>query len=163
MGKRVVTESFAERILRKIEHVAGLYHRLLLVAAPAGGGKTAALQEVHKRTGAPLINVNRELARRMLALSARGRILRLPDLLQEIVRGAGGEVVLLDNLEILFDPAMQHDPLQLLRGLARGRSVAAAWNGAAAEGFLTYAAPGHAERRRYSLDDLPIVGPREAA
>lgn len=58
---------------------------------------------------------------------------------------------------------MQHDPLQLLRGLSRGRTVAAAWNGAAAEGFLTYAAPDHAERQRYPLDDLPIVVPREAA
>ena len=156
-----MTGSLADRIVREIEQAAGLYHRLLLVAAPAGCGKTAALREVRERTGAPLVNVNLELSRRMLELTARLRVLRLPDLLREIAGGASGRIVLLDNIEILFDAGRQHDPLLLLQGLSRGKTVVAAWNGAAAAGFLTYAAPGHAERRRYALRGLTIVGPEE--
>ena len=156
-----MTGSLADRIVREIEQAAGLYHRLLLVAAPAGCGKTAALREVRERTGAPLVNVNLELARRMLELTARRRVLRLPVLLREISGGASGEIVLLDNIEILFDAGLQRDPLQLLRELSRGKTVVAAWSGSAAAGFLTYAAPGHAEHRRYALRGLTVVGPEE--
>lgn len=158
-------ESLADCIAGKIERVAGLYHRLAAVVAPAGGGKTAALREVSGRIGAPLVNVNLELSRRMRASSARRRAAQPPALLREIVRGvcAEGEIVLLDNIEMLFDPALGQDPLGLLRGLSRDRTVVAAWNGSAAGGFLTYAAPGHGEHRRYPLGDLQIAAPRGAA
>ncbi len=61
-----MTEPLANRTARGTERTAGRYHRLLLVAAPAGAGKTAALREVRNRTGAALVNVNLELSRRML-------------------------------------------------------------------------------------------------
>ncbi len=156
-----MTKSFADRIAREIERTAGLYQRLLLVAAPAGAGKTAALQEVRERTGAPLVNVNLELSRRMLELTARQRVLRLRDLLQDVVDKTSGKIILLDNIEILFDAGLQQNPLRLLQELSRNKTVAAAWNGAAAEGFLTYAAPGHPEYRRYPLRGLTSVGPQE--
>jgi ATP/maltotriose-dependent transcriptional regulator MalT len=48
----------ANQVTRKIDLAAELYHRLLMVVAPAGMGKTSALHDVHERSGAPLINVN---------------------------------------------------------------------------------------------------------
>jgi ATP/maltotriose-dependent transcriptional regulator MalT len=51
-------EPFTDRVIRRIGQAAELYHRLVMLVAPAGAGKTAALQEVHKRTDAPLLNVN---------------------------------------------------------------------------------------------------------
>ena len=99
-------EPLADCIAGKIERVAGLYHRLVAVVAPAGGGKTAALREVSGRIGAPLVNVNLELSRRMPALSARWRAAQLPALLREIVRGAcaeGAETMRYGDL-IRFDP-----------------------------------------------------------
>jgi len=130
-----MAEPLADQVLRKIGEVCCLYHRLILIVGPAGSGKTSALQEVsastslsacgHAQAGAPLVNVNLELSRRMLDLTERQRALQLPRLLGEIVpacragHGAGrGEatgdlpaatlaaqagLVLLDNIEILFD------------------------------------------------------------
>ena len=56
-------EPLADQIIQKLEEAAALYYRLILVVAPANSGKTAALREVKKRTGAPLINVNLEISR----------------------------------------------------------------------------------------------------
>jgi hypothetical protein len=53
-----------EQIIARIDQVTGLYHRLILVVAPSGGGKTNALRQVSERTGFPYINVNLELSRR---------------------------------------------------------------------------------------------------
>ena len=85
----------------------------------------------------------------------------MPDLLDEVV-GRDDPLVLLDNIEILFDVSFEQDPLRLLQGVSRNRTIVAAWNGTLANGYLTYAAPEHPEHRRYSRDDrgdLVLVGP----
>lgn len=63
-----------------------LCHRLILIVAPAGSGKTRVLRDVSAATSAPLINVNLELSRRMLDLTERQRALQLPRLLGEFAR-----------------------------------------------------------------------------
>lgn len=115
LRKKVMAEPFADQVIGQIKHATELYHRLMLVVAPAGAGKTTALKEVRERAVAPLINVNLELSRRMLDLTERQRALRLPRLLMDIVNDAAGDVVLLDNIEILFDVALKQDPLRLLQ------------------------------------------------
>ena len=154
-----MAEPLVDQVLRKIEQAASLYYRLLLVVAPAGAGKTTALQDVRDRTGAPLVNVNLAISRRMLELTGRQRALQLPRIFREIVGNDGDEVILLDNIEVIFDVALQQDPLRLLQGLSRNRTVVAAWNGAIVEGALIYAAPAHAEHRRYPLRDFLVASP----
>lgn len=80
-----MAEPLADQIMRKVKLAAELYNRLMLVIAPAGEGKTAALQDVRDRTGAPLVNVNLELSCRMLDLTERQRALQLPRVLRDLV------------------------------------------------------------------------------
>ena len=54
-------------------------------------------------------------------------------------------MVLLDNLEILFDTGLEVEPLRLLQVSSRNRTIVASWNGAFQDGTLTYAEPGHPE------------------
>ncbi|MCK5109815.1 MAG: BREX-3 system P-loop-containing protein BrxF, partial [Methanosarcinales archaeon] len=133
--------------------------RLMLVVAPAGAGKTTALQDVQKSVGVPLINVNLDLSRRMLDLTERQRALQLPRLLREIINDAAGEVVLFDNIEILFDVSLKQDPLRLLQGLSRNKTVVAAWNGSIDGDHMIYAVPDHPEYRRYMVRDFLVASP----
>ena len=149
----------ADKIVGLIQRAGELYHRLIVFAAPAGSGKTAAFHDVHERTDAPLINVNLEVSRRMLGLTERQRVLQLPRLLLEIVDECHTDVVLLDNIEVLFDVTLKQDPLRLLQGVARNTTVVVAWNGFADGEYLTYAKPDHAEYRRYPLRDFLVVNP----
>jgi chloramphenicol 3-O-phosphotransferase len=59
-----MAEPLADQIMRKIKQADELYHRLVLVVAPARAGKTTALQDVQERVSAPLVNVNLDLSRR---------------------------------------------------------------------------------------------------
>ena len=147
-----MAEALSQKVLARIDGVKALYHRLIFVAAPGASGKSEALREVAASTGARLVNLNLELSRRMLDLTERERALRLPDLLNEVV-GKDAPLVLLDNIEILFDAALKQDPLRLLQGASRNRTLVAAWNGTLEKGYLTYATPEHPEHRRYSRDD----------
>jgi hypothetical protein len=130
-----------------------------LIVAPAGAGKTGALQEVAKHISARYVNVNLELSRRLLELTQRQRKLLLPRILDDIVGEHDDQTVVLDNLEILFDPALQLHPLRCLQEVSRHRTIVAAWNGTLASGHLTYATPDHPEYRRYPIDDLIAVCP----
>jgi hypothetical protein len=152
-------ERWADRIARQIEQAAMLYHRLILVVAPSGAGKTRALHEVAKRTGFPRINVSLELSRRLSDLTEPQRALQASRLLSDIVTGGDGQVVLLDNTEVLFDVSLKQDPLRCLQGLSRQRTVVAAWNGTVEHGYLIYARPDHPEYRRYPAGDLLVVSP----
>lgn len=143
--------------MQKIGQAAGLYYRLLAVVAPAGAGKTVSLREVQTRTGAPLLNVNLDLSRRMLDLTERQRQLQLPRLLGEIVSGVEGDLVLLDNIEILFDVALKQDPLRLLQNLSRNKTIVVAWNGSVSNGHMIYAMPDHSEYRRYPIRDFLVA------
>ncbi len=152
-----MAEPLADRVLRKIVEARELYHRLILIVGPMGSGKTQALQEVSALTAAPLINVNLEMSRRMLDLTERQRALRLQWLLGEIAGEATGELVLFDNIEMLFDVHLKQDPLRLLQGLSRNKTVVAAWNGSFVADHMTYSAPEHSEYRRYPIRDLLVV------
>lgn len=150
-------DSLADRVIDKINQASELYHRLVILVAPAGGGKTSALNAVHDQTSAPLINVSLELSRRMLDLTERQRALELPRIFSEIVNELSSEVVLLDNIEIIFDPSLKQDPLRLLQWVSRNTTVVAAWNGNIDHGHIVYASPGHPEYKKYPLKDIMIV------
>ncbi len=154
-----MAEPLADQVVRKLKKADELYHRLTLVVAPAGAGKTTALQDVQERVGAPLVNVNLDLSRRMLDLTERQRALQLPRLLREIINDAAGEVVLFDNIEILFDVSLKQDPLRLLQGLSRNKTVVAAWNGSIDGDHMIYAVPDHPEYRRYMVRDFLVASP----
>lgn len=156
-----MAEPLADQIRREINEVRSLYYRLILIVGPTKSGKTSALQEVSELTSAPLVNVNLELSRRMLDLTERQRALQLQleRILGEIVGEATGELILLDNIEILFDVRLKQDPLRLLQGLSRKKTVVAAWNGSIVDGQITYAVPDHPEYRRYPIRDFLVVSP----
>ena len=115
------------------------------------------MREVAAHFGAPLVNVNLELSRRMLDLVERQRPRRIGRFLDRIVAERGSDVVLLDNIELLFDTALRQHPLRLLQDLSRSRVVAAAWNGSIEGNHVRYAVPGHPEYRRYPLDGVLAV------
>ena len=152
-----MTRHLAEAVNEQIGHAERLYHRLVLVVGAEGTGKTTALRDITDTIGAPLINVGVELSRRLLDLTEWQRPIRAAPLLDRIVAETGSNVILLDNVELLFDVALHQDPLLLLRGLSRSRTVVASWNGSMEEGHIRYAVPGHPEHRRCPVDGVLVV------
>ncbi len=149
--------SLNERVLAAVAEAALRYYRLVLVVGPPGSGKTKALQELAAATGAPLLNVNLCLCERLLELTSTQRAVRAPKTLAELVDAVSAEMVLLDNLEVLFSPALALDPLRLLQRLSRNRTIVASWPGTLVEGRLSYAEPGHPEARTYQNPDAVLV------
>jgi hypothetical protein len=159
----IMADFLVDKVLEKIDQAAELYHRLILMVAPARSGKTSALQDLQERLDLPLVNVNLELSRQMLDLTERQRALQLPRLLMAIINESKGNLVLLDNIEILFDVSLKQDPLRLLQGLSRNKTIVVAWNGLIDTNNLIYATPDHPEYKRYPSRGLLIITPEARA
>jgi DNA polymerase III delta prime subunit len=151
-----MVESIHDKLKRSLQAAEGLYHRLVLLVGETGSGKTAVFRDVAEEFGSSVINVNLALSSELLELTAKQRSLQLPGILDQIADRAQSPVML-DNVEILFDKDLKQDPLRLLQGISRNRTVVASWNGTMTSGRLLYAEPGHPEYRSYDSVDTLIV------
>ena len=151
-----MTEAATE-VEQAIQQAAGQYFRLVILAGLPGSGKTATLQSIAQKRGLPLVNVNLELSKRMLELTRTQRSRQAERLLKEVIAATPGDLVLLDNLEILFDTGLEIDPLRLLQVSSRNRTIVASWNGSFFGGTLTYAEPGHPEFVQFKKTEAVVI------
>jgi hypothetical protein len=147
----------AAKLEQAIERARSQYFRLVILVGAPASGKTAALQSVAQKLGLHLTNVNLELSKRMLELTRVQRSRQVERLLKEVIAIVPGDVVLLDNLEILFDPGLEVEPLRLLQVSSRNRTIVASWNGSFQAGTLTYAEPGHPEFSQFTQTEAIVI------
>ncbi|MEA2034482.1 MAG: BREX-3 system P-loop-containing protein BrxF [Euryarchaeota archaeon] len=143
-------------IIKEIEKSKNLYNRLILITGPFGSGKTTLIRNISNDAGQAILNVNLELSKYLLDLSKKQRMLKASNCLSEIINRNynEGEVVFLDNIEILFDTELKQDPLRLLQALSRHHCIVATWNGIIDGESLIYAKIGHQEYRKYDRKGL---------
>jgi len=151
-----MTERVLNKLKQSIQEAEALYHRLVLLAGKTGSGKTGVLKCVANDFDTAVININLGVSMELLELTSRQRSLKLQGILDQITSKTQSPVIL-DNLEILFDKGLKQDPLRLLQGLSRNRTVVASWNGLFNGNKLLYAETGHPEYRSYESVDALIV------
>lgn len=151
------TQNAVDQIRQRLSGIADIYNRLVLLVGPSGSGKTAVLRALAEADMVPVLNVGAEISRQLLDLTERQRVLQLPKLLEDAVAALPGDLTLLDNTEVLFNPVLKQDPLRLLQGLSRDRTIVVSWLGEVDNGRLMYAAAEHPEFRRYPSADLLVV------
>ena len=145
------------KLRNAIQQASNQYFRLVILAGVPGAGKTAALQSTAHQAGCQIVNVNLELSKKMLELTRTQRSRQVERLLKEVIAAAPGDVVLLDNLEILFDTGLEVEPLRLLQISSRNRTIVASWSGTYVGGTLTYAEPGHPEFVQFKKVDAVVI------
>lgn len=146
-----------ENLQRAINQATNQYFRLVILVGHTGSGKTAVLTAVAQMHRCPIVNVNLELSKRMLELTRMQRSRQVDRLMREVIASVPGDLVLLDNLEILFDTSLEVEPFRLLQMASRNRTVVASWNGSFLNGTLTYAEPGHPEFVQFKQTEALIV------
>ena len=145
-----------EKLARLVDEVGALHSKLVLLIGAPQAGKTLLLHALGKRSGLSPLDVGAELGRRLAAIPQRQRHLQTTTILRELAdQHAPGDLLLLDNIELLFDRSLQLNPLDLLKRHAHARRVVAVWpgelQGDMRMGRLTYAEMGHPEHQDYSL------------
>ena len=100
------------------------------------------------------IDLNVAISERLIAVSKRERAKEVVPATNEIVSYIVGDVGLVTGLEILFDRNLAVDPLHLLAGCAKTKTLLVCWPEEVSDSGISYAVPSHPEYRRYRASDL---------
>ena len=114
----------------------------------------AGLDDVARTLDVRRINLSAALAERLADSPTRLRPVHVDTALRDAL--PEGPLVL-DHIEVLFEPSLEVLPVEALRRLARNRTVVAHWPGRVEDGVAIYAEPGHPEHVRAPLDGIPYV------
>jgi len=151
-----------DRLERLIGEIGDLNIKLILLVGLSRSGKTQLLRQLSAKLNIEPLNVGLELGRRLAATPNNKRGFCAGEVLREIALlepfGDRTETpLLLDNLELLFEPSLQINPLDLVRRLAHSRRIVAVWPGELRGDRLIYADMSHPEHRDYSQDGVVVL------
>lgn len=146
------------KIERLIGEIGDINSKLILLVGPSRSGKTQLLRQLSAKLNFEPLNVGLELGRRLAATPNNKRGFSVGELLREIAdKERTEDPLLLDNLELLFEPGLQINPLDLVRRLAHSKRVVAVWPGELRGDRLVYAEMSHPEHRDYSRDGVVVL------
>lgn len=150
--------SMLAQLERLIGEVGNLNSKLVLLVGPSRSGKTQLLRQLGAKLNIEPLNVGLELGRRLAATPNNKRGFSAGELLREIAdKERTEDPLLLDNLELLFEPGLQINPLDLVRRLAHSKRVVAVWPGELRGDRLVYADMSHPEHRDGSRDGVVVL------
>ena len=146
------------RLVPLIGEIGDFHTKLILLVGPSRSGKTQLLRQLSVKLNIEPLNVGMELGRRLAATPNNKRGFSAGELLREIAdKERTEDPLLLDNLELLFEPGLQINPLDLVRRLAHSKRVVAVWPGELRGDRLVYADMSHPEHRDYSRDGVVVL------
>lgn len=144
-----------EKLEHRVDDITSLNSKLVLLIGPPRSGKSVLLGQLSERRHASVLNVGAVLGRRLLAIPSTRRHLQAADILKDLADdNANQGMLLLDNIELLFDRTLQLNPLDLLKRHAQARPVVSVWPGELRENRLSYANAGHPEHQDYGINGL---------
>lgn len=140
---------------RVVDDLAVVNSKLLLLIGAPNSGKSELLRMLAERRKLHILNIGAALGRELLTIPSPRRHLQAADLLKGLADEFSREgLLLMDNLELLFDQELKLSPLDLLRRHSQARRVVATWPGTLTDNKLSYATTGHPEYRDCSCDGV---------
>lgn len=144
-----------DKLERLVDDLGALHNKLILLIGPPGCGKTRLLGSLAANRKMLPMNIGATLATLLATLPQRQRQLQAMTLLRQLADNyAGEDLLLIDNIELLFDHSLKLDPLGLLKQQAHRIRVVAVWPGELRDGRLTYGEMEHPEHQDYSTEGL---------
>jgi len=145
-----------DKLKSALQSIESQYHRLIILVNSDDASNQYLMQMLISEQEARPINLNLELSSRLLEYSIKHRPLKVTELLEEIVQDTPSPV-LLDRIDILFEPSLQTDPLAILKALSRSKTIVAFWNGALSDNKLYYAERAYPEYKSYPVQDFVAI------
>ncbi len=144
-----------ESVAQGLAMAANSDARLVLLVGQSPQALRRAADAAAEELGWPAIDLNRDLAQRLLPFTAQERRDEAWEALEDVVGDQRAGIVLCGT-DILFEPSLGYRPYEALRRLARRGPIVASWFGTVDGGEVMRAEQGHPEYVRIRLD-VPFV------
>ena len=138
-----------------VEDISVINSKLVLLIGPPQSGKSNLIGQLAARRKVRVLSLGVTLGRELLTVPSTRRHLQAADLFKGLAdRFASQGLLLIDNIELLFDRTLQLSPLDLLKRHSQARRVVAVWPGDLRDDRLSYATTGHPEHQDYGIEGL---------
>lgn len=137
-----------------VPQVRSHYFRLVYVYEYKRGDT---VQRYSSQNNIPYVNVNLEIAKKLQEVPANRRIYKISDLFDEVINSCPEDIVCLDYIELLFNPAFSISAFELFKNVSRNKTLVIAWRGTITERHLVYGEPGHPEYTKSPIQDVIII------
>ena len=129
----------------------------LLLVHPEPERVNRLVGEMAQERGWPDIAVGRELSVALFSVPVKDRGREARVWMRERISGVAPGPVVLTGIDVLFEPALELEPVGLLRQMGRLTPLAVAWPGIVEGERLAYAAPEHGHYRVWNRPPVDAV------
>ncbi len=145
-----------EALKQQISEVSLREEKLVILVGRPGSGKSRILRGLAHNN---YLDLSKELAKQLLPVPREKRPAQVPALLQELINSREEPVLIIDNIEILFLPEVDLEPLKMLAKLSRSKTLVVAWVGEYDGLQLSWSEPGRPGYKTYATGewDFPII------
>ena len=134
------------------------YHRLVIILGLPNTGKTKKLKKFMEYANIAYINLNHILSEKLLNFSSNEQQYNVDDIINSILDQYRNKILLIDNTEIMFDPNLNLDVLNLFKRISRHQTCIITWTGSISDGKLRFSESGYwGSKTSYELGDIEII------
>ena len=151
--------SLVAEICDQVTSVQQAHFRLIWLAGGTPSQRSRMLEAVAKRLSCQLLPVGRRMAAGLLEVPPRLRPISTEEVFQDLLLDAGSNTICLDHLEMLFDPSLQLNAVDLVQNASRRFILIASWPGGVHNQALAFGPEDHPAHKKVSFEDLaaPII------
>lgn len=134
-------------LMDSITETEGHRHRLVVACMNAD---LPSVEDLIRQIDLCKVNLNLQLSKELLEVAIHRRPRVVSSVVRSLLNISPDGAILVYNIELLFHPQLQLDPLRLFEDISRTKALIVIWNGQYADGVLSYGRTGHPEYRSYS-------------
>jgi predicted AAA+ superfamily ATPase len=151
-------ERIKKLIHKKLNAIKTKRHKLVILVGPFSSGKTKLVKNLEQENPEryKYLNLNLELSNLLKDSTIDQRRFVTRKYIANLCSRVKKEM-LIDNIEVLFDPDLEINPVKSLETLSINNIVIASWCGRIEDKFLIYAKPDHREYRRCPVNDNVVI------
>lgn len=133
-----------------IDTVKNSYNKLIVIT------NKQTIKNICNYMDAKWINLNIDLAEKLLDYPIKKRSNKVADLTQDIISEYSDEIIIITGIEVLFSRHLNVSCIDLLKISSRNKVLIVEWPGEYIEGTLIYA-KGHLEEFKYKVNNEFMV------
>jgi len=145
-------KEFVEEVVGDLQelskNVRSAHFRLVWLVGGSTVERSALLRRFADAESIPCLDVGRELSSALIELPASFRPASVEDCFSAMLDDQRETTICLDHLEILFEPSLRLQPVELVRNASRHHTLIASWPGVDEGNALVFGSADHPAHQR---------------
>ncbi|MGD9567041.1 MAG: BREX-3 system P-loop-containing protein BrxF [Sedimentibacter sp.] len=104
-----------------------------------------------------ILELSELLSSELIKIEQGRRSMGVENIMRNIFSSVNGNNIIVNNIDILFNPSYKLDIIKLFVQLSRNRTVLVQWPGRLDSNALIYSEPQYEDYKRYSINDYNII------